>query len=73
VNQPDSDSSDEDLPLACKLLKQPEARVAASLRAGATAPSEAARREIQTVHSKTPQHSAQDGKQDKSVKNGTKF
>jgi hypothetical protein len=70
VPQPDSDSSDEDLPLARKLLKQPEARVAASLRAGVTAPSEAARREIQTVHNKTPQHSAQDGKQDKSVKTG---
>jgi hypothetical protein len=70
VPQPDSDSSDEDLPLAHKLLKQPEARVAASLRAGATAPSEAARREIQTVPHKTPKHSAQDRKQDKSVKTG---
>ncbi len=70
VPKPDGDWSDEDVPLAHKLLKQPEARVAASLRAGATAPSEAARREIQTVHNKTPQHSAQDTKQAKSVKNG---
>jgi hypothetical protein len=35
-----SDSSDDDLPLSHHILKQPEARVAASLRAGATAPSE---------------------------------
>jgi hypothetical protein len=35
-----SDSSDDNQPLARQLLKQPEARVAASLHAGATAPSE---------------------------------